>query len=236
MPLWLLGSMSDLTLLPGLPVSSLMAVCPLVAAAIVVGMRGGRSEVWRFLGRVFDCRRLRGVGWWALAVLFMPAVMLASFLVQTALGDEVPEPQISLVQLVGLFVLFFIVATTEELGWTGHATEPLVRRWGFVCAGILLGVFTAAWHLFPLLQADRSWDWIAWWALASVTKRFIIMWLYMDGGRSVFAASMFHAMSNLSWMAFPVMGSHYDPRVTSLILVGSGVVFGLIAMKRGKIA
>ncbi len=40
----------------------------------------------------------------------------------------------------------------------------------------------------------------------------------MRGGRRVVAASLFHTMSNVSWMLFPVMGSHYDPMVTAVIL------------------
>jgi hypothetical protein len=35
-PLWLIGALTPLQLLPGLPVSSLMSFCPLIAASILV--------------------------------------------------------------------------------------------------------------------------------------------------------------------------------------------------------
>jgi hypothetical protein len=48
--------------------------------------------------------------------------------------------------------------------------------------------------------------------------RVLIAWLYENTGRSVFAASLFHATSNVSQFSFPNYGSHYDPLVACLIL------------------
>lgn len=93
------------------------------------------------------------------------------------------------------------------------------KKYGLIVAGLIIGTVAGVWHLTPLLQAERSWDWIAWWALGSVSRRLIIVWLYVRGGQSVLSATLFHAMSNVSWMLFPVMGSHYDPITTALILV-----------------
>jgi len=33
----------------------------------------------------------------------------------------------------------------------------------------------------------------------------------VNGGRSVFIAALFHAMSNVAFFMFPNYGSHYDP-------------------------
>jgi hypothetical protein len=51
----------------------------------------------------------------------------------------------------------------------------------------------------------------------------IITWLYNNTGRSVFIAVLFHAMFNLTWQLFPIDGSFYDPRVTSLILAAVAI-------------
>ena len=83
---------------------------------------------------------------------------------------------------------------------------------------MLLGVVWATWHIIPLVQADRSWTWIAAWCLSTVTQRVLIVWIYNNTGKSVLGAILFHAMSNLGWQLFPIHGSHYDPRVTGLIL------------------
>lgn len=150
----------------------------------------------------------------------MPIVMLMSGVIQIAMGDELPQVQFDPVQTLVLFGLFFIAATAEELGWSGYATRPLVKAHGVIGAGLVIGAVAAVWHLIPLLQVDRGWDWIAWWALGTVARRVCIVWMYMRGGQSVFSTSLFHAMSNLSWMLFPVMGSHYDPMVTACVMVG----------------
>ncbi len=59
----------------------------------------------------------------------------------------------------------------------------------------------------PLLQAQRSTSWIAWWSLGTVSSRVLIVWVCNNAGKSVFAASLFHAVENLSWLWFPAMGS-----------------------------
>ena len=90
----------------------------------------------------------------------------------------------------------------------------------------------AVWHFIPLLSAQRSLAWIAWWSLGTVALRVIITWLYNNTGRSVFIAVLFHAMFNLTWQLFPIDGSFYDPRVTSLILAAVALVVVILAGPR----
>jgi uncharacterized protein len=47
--------------------------------------------------------------------------------------------------------------------------------------------------------------------------RILIVWLYNNTGRSVFAVALFHATLNLSYMLFPVYGSHFDIRLGGLV-------------------
>ncbi len=60
--------------------------------------------------------------------------------------------------------------------------------------------------------------WIGAWGLSTVAQRVLLVWIYNNTGKSVFAATLFHAMSNLGWQLFPDHGSHYDPRLTGPIL------------------
>ncbi len=117
-----------------------------------------------------------------------------------------------------LLLVFFVGALGEELGWSGYAIDPLQDRWGAFRASILLGLVLAAWHLVPLLQADRPPTWIAWWCVSTVASRVLYTWLYNNTGKSIFGAALFHAMSNVSWQLFPIRGSHYDPRLTGLVV------------------
>lgn len=214
-PLWVFGFLVRRELLPGLPVSAVMVVCPALAGGLLVFQAGGTRELVSYLRRAGDFYGMRG--WvWIVALGTMPAVMVLSSIYLVSTGSSLPAPQISLGQTLMLFGLFIVSATAEEIGWTGYATRPLVRHHGLIVAGLTLGLVSVVWHLVPLLQVDRSWEWIAWWALGTLCRRMIIVWLYVRGGRRVFSASLFHAMSNLSWMLFPVMGSHYDPMSVAL--------------------
>jgi len=65
-------------------------------------------------------------------------------------------------------------------------------RWNALETGILLGLVWAVWHWLPLMQAHRSPAWIAWWSLYTVALRVLIVWLYNNTGRSVFAAILYH--------------------------------------------
>jgi hypothetical protein len=70
----------------------------------------------------------------------------------------------------------------------------------------------------PLLLIHRSPTWIAWWCLYAVAARILTVWLYNNTGKSVFAAALFHATLNLSFMLFPVDGSHFDMRLGGLVM------------------
>jgi uncharacterized protein len=115
------------------------------------------------------------------------------------------------------FVLFFIFAIGEEVGWTGYVTDPLQDRWSALTSSIVLGLVTAIWHSVPLIQMGRTPIWIAWWSVSAVSIRLLTVWLYNSTGKSLFAAIVFHSMNNLSFALFPNYGSHWDPAVAGVI-------------------
>ncbi len=127
-----------------------------------------------------------------------------------------------------MFVVFFVAALGEELGWSGYVIDAMQDRWGALWAAFLLGLVWAGWHLVPFLQAHRSPGWIAWQCLFTVALRVLLVWVYNNTGKSVFAATLLHTMGNVSVFLFPVYGSYYDPRITGLItaLVAAGVAAG----------
>ena len=232
-PFWALGHVTSDQFLPGLPVSSLMVLVPTLVAGVLVVRSGGVGTVWRFLAQAFDAPKLR-LWVWVATFGTMPGVMLLSALWLNASGTELPPFEFDLGRVLVLFALFFVAATLEELGWTGFVTQPLLKRLGVLTAGLIIGAVAAIWHLLPLLQVDRAWDWIAWWALGTIARRVLIVWIYARGGQSVFGASLFHTMSNLSWMMFPVMGSHYDPMRTAIILAVLALLAVISELLRSK--
>ena len=232
LPFWVVGGLTRLQLLPALPVSALGFVCPLGAAAILVYRENGRAGVATLLKRSFDLARVKAKIWFVPTILLMPCIMVVSYGAMRLMGVYLPDPQFSLVTALTLFGIFFIAALGEELGWSGYAIDPLQDRFGALWAALLLGVVWAVWHFIPLLQAQRPLVFIAWWSLGTVASRIIITWLYNNTGRSVFVAALFHAMINLTWQLFPIDGSFYDPRVTSVITAVVAVVVVIISGPR----
>jgi membrane protease YdiL (CAAX protease family) len=223
-PIWVLGEIKPVEFLPGIPISSLGAFTPALAALILKYRDDRLAGFFQLLGRSFDFRRVQDKIWYLAFILINPAVAVLAYGALRISGKALPSPSLT-IGIIPLFLVFFIAALGEEIGWTGYATEPLLRRWGGLSAGIWLGLVWAVWHFIPLVQAHRSAEWIAWWSLGTIALRVIMVWLYVNAGKSVFAAALFHAMINLCWQLFPVNGSYYDPRVFSLITLGFAVAF-----------
>jgi membrane protease YdiL (CAAX protease family) len=218
-PFWLIGTVTDLRLLPGLPVSALMFVCPALAAAILVYGANGTAGVRALLRRALDHERIGTKAWYAPVLLLMPGVTVLAYGLMRLVGSPLPSPELPVLALPAMLLAFFVAALGEELGWSGYATDPMQARWGALRAAVLLGSVSAAWHVVPLVQADRSQAWIAWWCLFTVAGRVLILWAYNNAGKSVFAAALFHATSNASWQLFPNHGSHWDPSIVAPIVV-----------------
>ena len=223
-PFWLIGAAIDVQLLPGLPLSALGAFCPLLAALVLVHEENKTAGVTGLLKRSFDYKRIRAKRWYAPIVLLMPVVSLVVYGLMHWMGWPVPAPQFPVLATLLISLAFFAGALGEELGWSGHAIDPMQARWNALQASVLLGLVTALWHIVPLVQAHRPPAWIAWWCLYAVAARILIVWLYNNTGESVFATALFHAMLNLSWMLFPVYGSHFDPRLGGLVVAFAAAV------------
>jgi uncharacterized protein len=186
---------------------------------------GGGGGVRRILSRVFDLRRIRKRIWYVPIIFLMPLIYLLTYGVVRLMGLPLPdEPYFPFLLIPLLFVVFFIFAIGEEVGWTGYVTDPMQDRWSALTTGIILGLVTAIWHFVPLIQMGRTPIWMAWWALGSINIRILTLWLYNNTGRSLFGAIVFHAMFNVSFALFPNYGSHWDPAVAGVISASVAVI------------
>lgn len=222
-PFVVLGEIVPTQLLPGVPLSAISVLVPTFTACILVYRDRRFAGVLQLLRRSFDFRRVKNWGWLVVIVLINPAIAVLAFWTLRITGEPIPAPQVLSLSVLPLAIMVFIGALVEEIGWTGYATEPLLRRHGIVKTGIAIGLVWAVWHVLLLLQVDRSIGWILWWSVCTVSLRIIMVWLYTHAGKSVFGAALFHAMINVSWQLFPVQGSFYDPRVFALISLGFAI-------------
>ncbi len=96
LPFWLAGALTSLQLLPALPISALMFVCPVVAAAIFVYREDGSTGVKELLKRAFDFKRVKAKVWYVPTILLMPCIMVLSYVALRLMGVPLPAPQFSI--------------------------------------------------------------------------------------------------------------------------------------------
>jgi uncharacterized protein len=229
-PLWILETMIDVKGLPlDIPVTDMLAAfTPLIAACILVYKEDGSGGVKKLLQRVFDYSRITKKIWYV-PVIFLPFLMY--FLIYILIhftGLPFPsEFQISFSSVPVLFLFFFLGAVAEEVGYMGYAIDPMQERFGALSASILMGIPWAIWHYPSIIQQGHDATWIAWGTLGTVAVRVLIVWIYNNTGKSLFACILFHTMLNLGRPLFPKDETH-NPLVDYPYIPYS--VFALVAV------
>lgn len=223
-PFWIAGPVVE-RLLPkehsaNLPVSSLMVCAPITAAVILARRARGTGGAKELLKRAFDYKRIGSKAWYAPIFLLMPAMMMLQYGLMSLMGKPLADPQIPILMIPVSFVIFFIGALGEEVGWQGYAYGPLQDRWNALTASIILGIVWPVWHIIPFIQMGRAPTWIVWHCMGMVMARILYVWIYNNTGKSVFAVILFHAMHNVSTVLLPSYGWPYDPFLTFIILAG----------------
>ena len=221
-PFCILGYVAtDLTkILPiKLPISALMAFCPLFAAAILVHRKQKMQGVKDLLKQAFDAEKITHKRWYLPLVFLLPIIAVLSYWYVKTTSILLPEPQLSLSTIMLFFIAFFIGAIGEEIGWSGYIIEPMQNKYGALKASIILGIIWAIWHIIPWNQAHQTTNWIVWQSIGTVFLRIIMVWLLNNTGKSVFGMVLFHTMSNISPYLIPNYGAHYDPFVFAILLM-----------------
>ncbi len=229
-PFYAIGKLGNSVFPVELPISALMVVCPTLALCIHLPFKESREIFYK----CFELRSANIVGY-VLAILTMPVVLTLTFFTMRYTGIDLPSIQIFPLDMGILVVLFFTGAVLEEIGWAGYATNALLKNNSVLRTGFIIGIVWAVWHLIPYLQMGKEYHWIFWQCTASILKRIVMVWLFLNYGRSVLMNVLFHMQINLSAFVFPKMGSHYDPFYFCIVFTGVVLVaLGLMYMIRLK--
>lgn len=201
-----------------------MSFFPLLVSLVLSYQESGSSGARELLGKAFDYKKIKNKLWYIPIFLGNPLVFFLSYVIMRFTGSPLPALEIPLFMAPLFFIIFFFGAIGEEIGWMGYAMEPLENRWGSFRAALVIGVVWAVWHFIPDMQLGHPLSWVLWHRLGTVALRVLIVWIYNNTGKSVFSAIVFHDMNNVSWALFPNFGSHYDPMITSTILLLCAVI------------
>ncbi len=205
-----------------LPVGAIAALCPLIVALMLVGMEEGPGGVKRLLTKVVDHKEIRPRIWYAPIILLVPATVLLSYGIMRLVGRPPPPPDIPVLAIPILSLLFLIGAVGEEAGWTGYAIDPMQQRWGALRASVILGSVWATLHVVGwYIQTHHTLMWTVGMWVQTVALRILIVWLCNNTGKSVLTAVLFHAMMNVCSLLFP---NYYDPVIVGTIAAIAAVI------------
>ncbi|AEE49669.1 CPBP family intramembrane glutamic endopeptidase [Haliscomenobacter hydrossis] len=214
-PLWIIETMIDVKGLPlDIPITDILAtLTPLIVASMLIYKEEGHNGVKRLFQRILDFSRITKKIWYV-PIIFLPFLLyLLIYLIIYFTGLPLPRTfHIPFQSIPFLFPLFFIGAICEEIGYMGYAIEPMQERFGALAASILIGIPWAVWHYPSIIQQGQDLTWIAWATLGTVAVRVLIVWIYNNTGKSLFACILFHTMLNTGRPLFP-KDDLYNPLV-----------------------
>ncbi len=226
-PFWILGVIAPDTtkILPiKLPISALMTFCPLIAAAILVYKERKMQGVRELLKLSFDFKKIKDKKWYIPVIFLMPILALLSYGYMKITGAILSEPSLSFLAVFLFFFIYFMGAIGEELGWSGYVIDSLQNKYGALKASIILGIIWSLWHIIPWSQAHQSTNWIVWQGIGTVFLRIIMVWIFNNTSKCVFAMILFHTMINISPYLIPNYGAHYDPFIFAILLIITVIV------------
>jgi membrane protease YdiL (CAAX protease family) len=146
-------------------------------------------------------------GKWYAVLFFLPLLIVAiRVAIYTLQGNAlIPSHLIqNPASLIGFTLPILIIGPiSEEFGWRGYALERAISRFGIVKGNLLLGVIWAFWHL-PLFFIAGTIQQINGNPPVEFSIFFLLVlglniffnWLYIQTGRSLFAAMLVHFVFN----------------------------------------
>ncbi len=190
-----------------------------------------------------------GIGWYAVALLAAPLLMLTIYSILSLLFPKflpgVFTAENTLSHLLMGFVTGLMAGFFEELGWTGFATPKLRQRYSILGTGLIVGLPWAVWHILPALWLGFASGTING-ALSTVSylmdpflflvaSRVLIVWVYERTGGSLLMAMLMHMSLTSSARILTPMG------IVGVRLMLFGIVWAaaawcviaLFIMKRG---
>jgi uncharacterized protein len=188
-----LGSSQLLGVLPGAYLG------PIGSALFVTAVADGQPGLRRWLGRMWRWR-VRW-HWYAVALLGVPAAMLATGFVFSDGQVHAPTMLAVAAYVPALFVQMVTTGLAEEPGWRDFALPRMQRRFGPLAGTMILGPIWAFWHM-PLFLTDwggwpdADWTYPVAFAVFCIAFNVVMTWVFNRTGESLPLAALTHVSVN----------------------------------------
>jgi membrane protease YdiL (CAAX protease family) len=195
---------------PGNVDAPILPFGPFVAAATMLAVLGGWSELRPWIGKILEWRV--GLGWYGIALLVPPVLTLTAVGLNVALGATAsPEFQVpDWPSLVLRFAFIFLwIGLGEEPAWRGFALPRLLSGRTALGASLILGVIHAVWHL-PLYGVEYGATNIVPWLISVFCFSVIVTWMWVHTAGNLLLPMLMHASNNtiaFYWRMFDSNGS-----------------------------
>jgi membrane protease YdiL (CAAX protease family) len=168
---------------------------PLVAALVTAGLTEGRGGVARILRRMGHVRV--SPRWYAAAVGVPVLMWLGVVAAAVATGTPTSGLFQNLGEIPTVFLVVFIPAVIEELGWRGYALPVALRSWPVLGAALVVGVLFIVPHL-ALYLPGGLYDNLPLWPVALILLSYgvLLAWVFVGSGGSALVAALMHAAFN----------------------------------------
>jgi len=213
---------------------------PLVAGILFAWL--GRSDgSWReYWMRLADPRRI-AARWYAVILLFMPALMALAVLWDMAFetGTAFPligrrmAPFVANPALIAptLLNILLLGPLSEEFGWRGYALDRLQQRFTPAVSSLILGALWALWQLplFFIRDTFHHDDLGAWtpgfwvFVVQVIAMTFVMTWIFNHTRRSTLGAILFRYMASLAMFVANV-SDETNFLATLLLLIAAVVI------------
>jgi hypothetical protein len=179
------------------------AIAPIGAALILISRQKEKGRIKKLLKRTFDYKRIKNKIWYMPIIILMPFIFAFALIIMKFLGFTIPNSMLPLAAIPVFFILIFILAIGEEIGWMGYIFKPMQNHYNTFKATLLLGLIWATWHIPFYFFTGGVPVFITTQFVFLVSTRFIMVWIFNHSGESLFAMILFHAVFNVCIGAFP---------------------------------
>lgn len=223
-PFYFLNALAYLNILGepemGVLYIALFTIAPIASASILTFRRSGSHGLKELFRRIFDFRRITNKRWYTAIIFLMPVLYLLSIGGLVLSGAKIPPALVPIFALPAVLLFFLLLATGEEVGWMGYAFEPMQTRFTALNAALLLGIIWAIWHIPIFVFVMQDPVVLIAQLLTLVGNRVLVVWIFNNTGKSVFATILFHAIDNTALVTMP--------EINAVIPWGSMMFCGLV--------